>query len=474
MTDTFQSDIAVIGGGFAGAAVAFHAARAAPWASVIVIEPRRRIGGGLAYDSDDPGHRINVPAGRMSLLPDDEDHFPRWIAATDALRDDPAAIATDGNAYPRRGVFGDYVADQLAPLLSAGRVHHIAESAATFARSSNGWRVVTSGRMTIDARIVVIATTHPAPAVPEFARPLVGDPRLIENPLAPAALEGIQASERVLIVGAGLTMADIMATLDRQRHAAPVIAISRHGLRSRGHATVRTEPFGEFASPSPRSSVELLRRVRAGIAVAEAEGMSWHAVLDAVRDQAQTLWPKLPLHEQSRIVRHLRAHWDVHRFRIAPQLEAVIERRIAAGSLRFVSGSVVALRAGRSALEAILRWRGHKTADRADVDRVVLATGPAHGSILSLQPFLGGLSGEGTIKADALGLGIACDRQSRAVGRDEAFIPELFIAGPLARAAFGELMGLPQVSRHAADVAEHAVARLSELSAPPAGQRRIV
>ena len=50
--------IAIVGGGFSGAAVAFHIARVGT--PVLVFEPRSRLGGGLTFGGDDPVHRVNA------------------------------------------------------------------------------------------------------------------------------------------------------------------------------------------------------------------------------------------------------------------------------------------------------------------------------------------------------------------------------------------------------------------------------
>ncbi len=85
---------------------------------------------------------------------------------------------------------------------------------------------------------------------------------------------------------------------------------------------------------------------------------------------------------------------------------------------------------------------------------IILATGPAHDRLFEQIPALAGLAAAGRLEADPLGLGIAVDPQSRALDREGKGDDRLWVAGPLARARFGELMGLPQVLTHSENVAK--------------------
>ncbi|TIW30763.1 MAG: hydroxyacylglutathione hydrolase, partial [Mesorhizobium sp.] len=272
----------------------------------------------------------------------------------------------------------------------------------------------------------------------------------------------------VLIVGSGLTSADTVAELDRRGHRGRILAVSRHGLRSRGHPDVRGEPFGDFVSAPASTALALLERVRSTLAAAEAAGVNWQSVFDQLRLQGPLVWSALGTEERMRLVRRLRVFWDVHRFRIAPQVASVLERRRAEGTFDNIAASLVASKQDGDRLAVSLRRRGQKQIETLQFDTVVNTTGPAHGKALHLNPALRSLAEAGLIRADRHGLGIETGLDSRAVGPKGAPLAGLFVAGPLARGTFGELMGLPEVARHAQAVASEIEGRLGALPSIPA------
>jgi uncharacterized NAD(P)/FAD-binding protein YdhS len=301
---------------------------------------------------------------------------------------------------------------------------------------------------------VVIATSHPAPSAPRaLAAILEGHPRFVADPTAPNALGAIRKDDDVLVVGNGLTAADVIASLLARGHKGHVTSISRRGLRSRGHAAKVQELYGDFTTRPIRSARLLTRRVREAIREAAIFDVSWHAVLDAVRAQAHDIWQNLPVAERRRVVRHLRPFWDVHRFRIAPQVENAVDSAIARGQLDALAASVAAVSYHEGRIRGALRLSRGRGAVIRDFDAIVVTTGPAHSGILDSQPFLSDLREQRFIHADPARLGIACDPFSHALDADDRPVEGLYVAGPLARGTFGELMGLPQVSQHAKDVA---------------------
>jgi uncharacterized NAD(P)/FAD-binding protein YdhS len=94
--------IAIIGGGVSGTLTAFHLARQRTPARVILIDQRPDFGLGLAYSTPSLRHLLNVPAGKISALPDQPDHFLNWLRRNH----DPAATET---TFAPRAIFGRYI-----------------------------------------------------------------------------------------------------------------------------------------------------------------------------------------------------------------------------------------------------------------------------------------------------------------------------------------------------------------------------
>jgi uncharacterized NAD(P)/FAD-binding protein YdhS len=468
-------EVAIVGGGVTGAAVALHLAmaRRPPGLAISVIEPRPSLGSGLAYASEEPSHRVNVPALRMSLMPGDAGHFERWLLASGELERDVEATWQNGDAYPRRGVFGRYVAEQLEPHVAGGLVRHVQDKAISIRANpqGSGWTIETTKGPPIRADIVVLAVTHPAPAVPAAIAPLVGQDGFIADPYEPDALSVIRPDASVLIVGSGLTSADMVAELDRRGHRGVIVSVSRNGLLSRGHPAVRGEPFGDFASAPATTALGLLRNIRATLAAAAASNITWHSVFDRLRAQASAIWSALPPDERTKLVRQLRVFWDVHRFRMAPQVAAVLERREQAGTFLNFAARLIGSRMYDGRFEVEFRRRGRAEPETMLFDGAINATGPAHRAASNLNAALRTLADAGLVQPDRYGLGIQTSAESRAVCSDGSAVSTLFVAGPLARGTFGELMGLPEVASHAKLVAVE-IQRVLHAQLPPELRRQ--
>ena len=98
------------------------------------------------------------------------------------------------------------------------------------------------------------------------------------------------------------------------------------------------------------------------------------------------------------------------------------------------------------------------------VDRVIITTGPAHGTIVAQSSVLRRLAQQGLLQPDPLGLGVLVGRLGQAIDTDGTVVTTLLVAGPLAHEQYGELMGMPQVSAQANELAMHVSSLLSTMS----------
>jgi uncharacterized NAD(P)/FAD-binding protein YdhS len=446
--------IAIIGGGFSGAALALQLARqAAADSRILVFEPGAQLGLGLAYGTQDPSHRVNARAARMSIVAEQPAHFSDWIVATGACADDAQAALPDGRLFPRRAVFGRYVAATLAPWLENGRIVHVRAAVAALTWQDGAWSVRDSTGRVVRADLTVLATGHVPPVVPPVLAPLCGHPGFIEAPLQQGRLQAIDRAADVLIIGTGLSMADCVATLHQNGHTGRICAISRRGQLPRPHAQVEHAPFEDFGAP-PVTALALLRRVRAALAAAAAAALPWQSVFDGLRRDAEMLWAALPAAERRRLLRHARPFWDTHRHRLPPPTADILRRRLGDGSL-LIRQAVIG---GAAPAGARMDVRLHLPRRQAATDSydVVLLTAGAGRLCDATSGLLRALLEAGVVMLDETGQGLRGDAEGRAhcapaPGR-------LFLLGPPARGSLADNTGVPEIARQAAAMARHILA----------------
>lgn len=419
--------VAVVGAGLSGSLLA--ALLAARGRDCVLIERCGVFGLGLAYSTTNESHRLNVRSGRMSAIADDPSHFVRWLEATGHWNADPSAFA------PRR-VYGLYVQELLARAErdGRGRIERVTGEAA--ALTDNGLRL-SDGRE-IKADRIVLATGNPAP---QNAGAGAG---VIPNAWKAGALDVVRPDDDVVILGSGLTMIDVVLELEDRGWTGRATTISRRGLLPRPHDETQAHP-----RPRPPEPARLSRRMQAFRA--RAAEIGWGVAMDELRAVNADLWSDLPDAERARFQRHLRPWWDVHRHRIATDVSRRIEALIAAERLHIRAGRLDRVEvAGGSAL---VHWRP-RGADASEVTpaRVLIdCTGPGVDPTRMTDALTRNLLAAGQAKPDALRLGLDVDADGRVIGSAS---DRLFILGPPSRAAFWEVVAVPDIRVRARDLAD--------------------
>ncbi len=454
------ADVAIVGGGFTGAVFAIHLSRMAERPlDIAIVEPRGRLGRGLAYDTCDPDHRLNAPLEVHFIYPDTPNHLQDWYARRSVLARDPEALAADGNIYMRRGDFGRYVEEQLRARVagnpSDSTIRHLRSRALAARRTSSGYRLTLDGGQELTAALTVLAAGYDRPnAPPPFDDAISDRPAFLGDPWDTARLREIPADAGILLLGMAQTASEVIAVLLRSGHRGPIAAVSRHGLRTRRRPQSGSGPPPDVvdrivrpvslftAAHGRHASVRgLLRTLRAEARRAEAAGGTWLEPFGDLRDSVWDVWPALPLAEKRRFLRHLRVWYDVHRFQLPPQIETRIADAEAAGQVSFEAASCISAAGENDGLSVTLQRRGGGERRREVFDAIVNCTGPGMRPDRSTNPFVRALAARGFAAPHPAGMGFSVDDECRAIGAGGRADPQLRIVGPLTYGAFADQQG---------------------------------
>jgi len=423
--------VVVVGGGAAGTLTGTHLLRQArPEAPVEVriVERSDVVGPGLAYGAADPHHLMNNTATRLSAFPDDPDHLLRWCAEH--------GIGTDRGAFLPRRTYGRYLAALITELpetpwrrlirvrgeavrIDAGDEH----GTAGVVQLSCGW--------TQPADSVVLALGNPPPSPREGVAGVFAGTRYVADPWLFGALDDISGSDRVLLVGTGLTMVDVAVSLARRHPGIRMVATSRHGLLPRVHAR-QPAPVGAGLADAPHTLRGLLSVFREQLGQARSAEHDWQGLVDGVREQVADLWRGLSDADRERFLRHVARRWEVHRHRMAPSVHDELTDLLDCGRLTVHPGVPPGL---------------------ASFTRVVNCTGPQPVSAPGWSALVDGLLTEGRARPDAVGLGLDVDPHGRVVRGDGSPSSWLYAVGLARRGTLYETTAIPELREQAGALA---------------------
>ncbi len=432
MTSDGRLPVAIVGGGASGTILAAQLARRG--IGSVLIDGSGRAGLGVAYSTNEPAHLLNVRAEGMSAWADDPGHFAARFEAEGG----------DRRGFAERRLFGRYLRDILDHAVGGAHTEVAHATAVGARRDGDAWQVELDDGRTLAAVALVLATGNQEPE-PLRVFDGVGD-RVINNPWtgpAKAAVTDLaQSGGSALLVGTGLTMVDLVLSLDAQGHRGRVVALSRRGQIPRGHADFDPAPVERDEIPGDLRGLWRWLRQRSA-------RVGWRAAVDGLRPHSHPLWQGLSLSDQRRFMRHARPWWDVHRHRIAPQVADTVHRMIAEGRLEIVAGRITAATATEGGIDVEIRRRSKANASSERFDYVFNCTGPLHAVGKTRDPLLRALLDHGEARPDHLGIGLEVEEHSRVAGGDR-----LWALGPLTKGRYWEIIAVPDIREQAAVVAE--------------------
>jgi hydroxyacylglutathione hydrolase len=469
----FAATFAIIGGGFSGTCLAAALLRAGePSTSVVLIERGDCPGRGVAYGTRCSGHLLNVRAQNMSAIAADPEHFLRWAR----LHYD---CSTQPGDYVPRQVYGRYVESVLGEARNTTVARFESKRGEAIAVKQIGDRAeitLRSGEKIVADKVILALGNFP-PANPKFPGQNETGFRYISNPWSAAALNDIDRDDSVLLVGSGLTSIDVGISLRERGFKGKIHLLSRHGLLPQQHKPAKTWP-AFWNDDAPRTARGLLRLIRSQVRCAENEGSDWRAVIDSLRPFAQKIWRSMSAKEQKRFLRHLRAYWDVHRHRVAPQIGAMLTAELANGHTEIHAGRIVESTESDGGLRITYHARHSEEVRTLEVDHVINCTGPDADVRRIDDPLLQNLLQQELVRPDALALGLDTAEDGALLEARGVASDIFYTLGPLRKGNLWESTAVPEIRAQAAELAVHLIAGVrekAEIAVPvrglaPAGQ----
>lgn len=455
-----MADIAIIGGGAAGAAVFGELLQRSASDHVIHwIVGRSVPGRGIAYATDDDRHLLNVRAAGMSVFAEQREEFVEH--ATETLG------SVQGTDFLPRRVFGEFVEAQVRAQIDASRARgqrfsiHADQAIGVHASPMGSYHVALAGaqHLAVDAVVFATGALSPRP-LKSVSSQALSSGRYELDPWNMSHRKS--APRRVLVIGTGLTSVDTLISASTRWPSAELIAVSRHGLMPFRHPPLPLPPYpGQAALNASLLACQgvapMLRLIRK--AFTELPGIDWRAVVDGMRPINAQLWQRLTLAQRRQFMRHLRWVWEASRHRTAPASSDRVEILRECGRLQVHAARVLSVDAGES-LTVTVRSRATQLLSTFEADLVIQATGLDTAVAYARDPLLAQLLEDGLATPDPLQLGASALPDGQLL--DAKGVPQkgLYAIGSLLRGNLWECTAMPEIRTAAHRLAEVLVQHL--------------
>ena len=412
--------ILIVGGGASGVISAIALRHAGfKIEQIEIVEPREFLGEGLAYQTRDPHHRLNVPSGRMSAFEELPNDFLEWSNV-------------QAYSFLERRTYGRYLRNRLGE--NGNHIRAIVMDLVV--GSDGGVRATFSSGESKNYAAVILAMGHGKARIPDFLHDFPESSRIIPDVWDSKALP---ESRTLLCFGTGLSFIDIaLAHLSRDGRN-KVIAISGSGNLPERHVQFPITPF----TPTVEE-VSTLPKLREYLASA---GDMWREAVDGLRPITEAMWQKFSTEERAEFLVVDGSWWSRRRHRIAPEVADQVEAEIKSGRLTVVKGKVVRVTVCEDQVDLELENGQAYSGDylAITIGRVYELTDPLTMNLLKA----------GKTSRGPLGMGLAVDVSTGLLLRvDGTSYPQIYAVGPLRSGEAFESTAIPEIRKQCSALAK--------------------
>ncbi len=424
--------IAIIGGGLSGALVVLNILKQSNRATQILwFDAKNAFCKGLAYSTNEEVHLLNVRASNMSVFADQPMHFANWLTQQ--------KLPFSSQDFVPRTVYGQYVSSTFNELKESNtlvKITYLAEEVTDINKKGNDYRVSSNEDYQVEQVVLAFGNylpAHPRSIHSDFQQ----SNRYFQNAFSSQLLKHAITQESILIIGSGLTMIDVVLSLNKHQYKGKITAISPHGYLPNAHIENPLPAISSYINEQQTYTLlQLFSLVNQQLKYARANQYSIHSVIDTLRPHLQRLWLGFSLDDKQQFLRHLRHKWGVARHRAASQSMQVINELLSSKQLALIRGRVYDIKSSVTGFEVQYSDKGQDNYLNAAI--LINCTGPESNFEKLAFPLIKQLLRDNIIRADALKYGIYASENGQ-------IDKNLYSIGPPLKGILWETIAVPEI-----------------------------
>jgi uncharacterized NAD(P)/FAD-binding protein YdhS len=451
--------IAVIGVGFSGLMTAYHLLKDAKSPiTLYLIDGKDTFGKGAAYSTRSQKHLLNVPAAKMSALPDDPAHFLNWANQQPAYKGISKEIL--GRTFLPRQLFGKYIAAIWESAMSSKREDttvNILHDKAVDVDFLNGKYIVRLKALeAVVSDYVVLATgneTPSNPAIPNAA--FYESKKYVKDPWHTDITKLVKPEDSIMILGNGLTAVDIIISIMETGYKGLIHTLSPSGfsILPHRHNHIEYKDFVEELN-EPYSLDQLFTIGHKHFRQLHKIGITVEPIVDSLRPLTQKIWQSWSQQEKEVFVRDIRSMWNKIRHRIAPQLYDYVQRLRLRRNLKVHKAKLVDIAEDANGVSVQYLSKHTQTVKTANVGLVINCTGPHLDISRSEDKLLQSLQSKGMLRPDSLHIGMDVGEKWNVLDTQGKEQHRFYTLGPNLIGLLWETTAIPEIKDQAATLAK--------------------
>ncbi len=433
--------VAIIGGGVSGTLIVLNCLKqASKPLDILWFDGKDAFCKGLAYSTVEETHLLNVRASNMSVFTDEPGHFVNWLVHK--------KLPYSAKDFVPRKLFGTYILETYTALKEINphvKIIQKPEEVKAVNLIDGKYVLTTERNYTADKVVLALGNflpAHPRSASNEFKT----SPNYFQDAFNPKAAEKILANNNTLtLIGAGLTMVDVVVGLKHKNYKGNIYVISPHGYLPQAHND-SLPAIENFMDPAITYSLsDIVRIVRSKLKETRKKNMNPQSVIDALRPHLQGLWLGFSIEEKKRFLRHLRHKWGVARHRVPQASMEIITGLMHDKKLTVLRGRIFTIDTKTNGFD--IRYTDSSGEKRSlHTTIIVNCTGPEPDITKTDSALVKQLIHSSLILSHELAYGLHA-------ARDGAISNSLFTIGPPLKGVLWESTAVPEIRVQAREIA---------------------